>query len=270
MGQLFQFEFRKLFRQKSFYICGAVLIGLVLISALTMNLLLELSQSLDQGFMDANGVSISVTGDNEVFTGLYMMLGAIASSNFSIVLAVFISLFVCSDYTNGTLKNVIARGYGRTHIYASKYIASLVAATIYTICCWLTGFLSGTAFWGVGQIAAYSSVSEYISILLLQLLGVFAYTSLFFFIAALFKKTGGAIAVGVVGPLMLYMGISMFDALIQEKSFTFADYWLDNCFAEIASTSVPSNVMTRCLVCFIVYIIVFTLCGHIIGRKNEV
>lgn len=147
MSRLLKFEFRKLFRQKSFYICGIILLGLILLTTFTMNLLLEMSQSM----IEADGVSVTVMGDESTFTGLYMLATALSNSNFSIVFAVFVSLFVCSDHTNDTLKNVIAKGYGRVPIYASKYIVSLVAATVYTVFCWLTGFLSGTALWGRRQ-----------------------------------------------------------------------------------------------------------------------
>lgn len=100
MGQLFRFEFRKLFRQKSFYICGCVLIGLILLTAVTLNMI----YSLSQGNMEAGGVTVSASDDGFLYTGIYMLVGAVSSSNFTIVLAVFLSLFVCSDYTNGTLK----------------------------------------------------------------------------------------------------------------------------------------------------------------------
>lgn len=149
MGQLFRFEFRKLFRQKSFYICGCVLIGLILLTAVTLNMI----YSLSQGNMEAGGVTVSASDDGFLYTGIYMLVGAVSSSNFTIVLAVFLSLFVCSDYTNGTLKNIIARGYSRTRIYAVKYMVSLAATTVYTIVCWLTGFFAGTAFWKVGSLS---------------------------------------------------------------------------------------------------------------------
>ena len=267
MNRLLKFEFRKLFRQKSFYICGAVMIGLILLSAFTMNLLLDMSQSMMES---SDGVSVAITGNDYGVSGLYMLATALSNSNFSIVFAIFASLFVCSDYTNGTLKNVIARGYGRVPIYASKYIVSLIAATIYTIFCWIAGFLSGTAFWGVGSLLENDTAWSFISILLLQLLAVYAYTSMFFLISALLKKTGGAIAVGIVAPLVIIMIISMIDALLHNESFSILDYWLDNCFVNVSAISVSSDIMVRCLVCFLIYTVLFTVGGHLIGSKNEV
>ena len=197
-----------------------------------------------------------------------MLVGAVSSSNFTIILAVFLSLFVCSDYTNGTLKNIIARGYSRTRIYAVKYMVSLAATTVYTIVCWLTGFLAGTAFWKVGSLSG--TTGDLVITLLLQLLGNFAYTSLFFLIAVLFKKTGGSIAVGIIGPLVLSMIISLADTLTHKKSFDFADYWLDNCMVETATDLMASNMITRCLICFLIYAVLFYVISIFVGRRNEV
>ena len=239
MGQLFRFEFRKLFRQKSFYICGCVLIGLILLTAVTLNMI----YSLSQGNMEAGGVTVSASDDGFLYTGIYMLVGAVSSSNFTIVLAVFLSLFVCSDYTNGTLKNIIARGYSRTRIYAVKYMASLAATTCYTIVCWLTGFLAGTAFWEVGSLSG--TTGDLVITLLLQLLGI-------------------------IGPLVLSMIISLADTLTHKKSFDFADYWLDNCMVETATDLMASNMITRCLVCFIIYAVLFYVISIFVGKRTEV
>jgi ABC-2 type transport system permease protein len=266
MNRLLKFEFRKLFRQKSFYICGAIMLGLIFISALTMNLMYEVSQNLIEVTDEVNIMANFDSG----LSGLYMLSTALSNSNFTIIFAVFISLFVCGDYTNGTLKNVIARGYGRISIYISKYLVSLIAATIYTIFCWVIGFLSGTVLWGVGSLPANETTLNFVTILLVQLLSAYAYTSMFFLIAALLKKTGGSIAVGIIAPVVIVMIISLLDVLTNKITFSFSDYWLDNCFINISATSVPSDIMLRCFACFLIYTVIFAVAGHLIGTRNEV
>ncbi len=242
------------------------MLGLILLSAVTMNLMYEISQSVVDVTDEVTITSEIITG----FSGLYMLSTALSNSNFTIVFAVFISLFVCSDYTNGTLKNIIARGFGRISIYASKYIVSLTAATLYTIFCWVMGFLSGTIFWGAGSLAENETILNFAVILLVQLLSVYAYTSMFFLISTLLKKTGGSIAVGIIAPVVIVMIISLLDALMNKENFSFSDYWLDNCFIELAATSVASDVMVRCFVCLLIYTIIFTVAGHLVCSKNEV
>lgn len=242
------------------------MLGLIFLSAVTMNLMYEVSQNLIEVTDE-----VSITSDiYSGLSGLYMLSTALSNSNFTIVFAVFISLFVCGDYTNGTLKNVIARGYGRIPIYVSKYLVSLIAATIYTIICWAVGFFSGTVLWGVGSLPSNETTLNFAVILLIQLLSAYAYTSMFFLIAALLKKTGGSIAVGIIAPVVIVMIISLLDVLTNEKTFSFADYWLDNCFINISATSVPSDIMLRCFVCFLIYTVIFSVAGHLIGTRNEV
>ncbi len=267
MNRLFKFEFRKLFRQKSFYICGGIAVGLILLSAFTMNLLLSFSQNAT---VSADGVAVAVVADDTAFSGLYMLASALSGSDFSIILAVFVALFVCGDYNNGTLKNIIAKGYNRSSIYVSKYMVSLIASTMLACVCWLAGLLSGTAFWGIGELPADGSVCNFVIILQLQLLSIYAYTSLFFMISALLKKAGGAIAVGIIAPLVVVMIISMADAFINSETFSLSKYWLDNCYSDLAVTSLPSDTAVRCLVCFAIYIVVFTTAGHLAYRRHEV
>lgn len=262
MNRLLKFEFRKLFRQKSFYICGAIMVGMILLSTVTINMMMDIMASADG----------SITTGMEGYMGyhgLQMLADALNNSSLSIILAVFLPLYVCSDYTSDTLKNIIAKGYGRVSIYASKFIVSLTAVTIYVLICWLTGFLSGTAFWGAGSLGD-SSAGEFILVLLTQLLLAYAYTAFFFFIGVTLRKGGGAIAVGIVGPIVLNLIISFVDAFWDKKSFTLADYWLDNMMINASSTSLTSEVMTRSIVTALIYIIVFGVGAHLIGRKHQV
>ena len=66
------------------------------------------------------------------------------------------------------------------------------------------------------------------------------------------------------------MIISLADTLTHKKSFDFADYWLDNCMVETATDLMASNTITRCLVCFIIYAVLFYLISIFVGKRTEV
>ena len=89
MNNLLKFEFRKLFNQKSFYICTGVMLALSFIAMLFNKALAENS--------DLNTV---------MPTAKSALLSAISSSNFTIICGIFIALFVCTDYDQQTIKNV--------------------------------------------------------------------------------------------------------------------------------------------------------------------
>lgn len=263
MNRLLKFEFRKLFRQKSFYICGAIMVGMILLSVFSLNIILDTLSSPEGEMLAGSGMDAYMG-----YHGLQMLADALNNSSISIILAVFLSLYVCNDYTSDTLKNIIAKGYGRVSIYASKFIVSLTAATIYTVVCWLTGFLSGTAFWGVGTLDG--TVGDLILVLIVQLLVVYAYTALFFFIGVALRRGGGAIAVGIVGPVVLNLILSFIDVIWTDKSFQVSNYWIDSLLVTVSHTVITSDMLTRGIVTSLIYVAILGVCAHLIGRRHQV
>lgn len=265
MNRLLKFEFRKLFRQKSFYICGAILVGLLLF----MSAALYAAEGFSMASTDG-GISVEVDENAGFgFNGLEMLVSSLANSSFSVVLAVFLALFICNDHTNDTLKNIIARGYSRLSIYASKFMVSLAAATIYVACCWLCSFLSGTFFWGVGTLDN-GSAADFIAVLAAQLLLIYAYTAVFFFLSVLLRKNASSISMCILGPMVLELVLNILDMVFKDKSFYFVDYWLDSILINISAASVPSDILTRSVICSVLYLAVFGICGHLIGRTHQV
>lgn len=267
MNQLLKFEFRKLFRQKSFYICGAILVGLLLITTVSINFLMDINNQMIQ--TGDGSVSMGIEGYAD-YNGLKMVTCALSECNISIFLAVILSLYICSDYTNDTLKNVIAKGYSRVSIYASKFIVSMVTVTIYTVFCWLAAFVSGTAFWGVGTLDEGATAGSFILALFVQLLIIYAYTAVFFFLCVLLRKTSGSIAVGILAPLVINLLLTFLDALFHKKNFQLSDYWLDSLLAQSNGACLPSEIVTRGIICSLIYFVVFAVCGHLVGRRHQV
>ena len=88
MGKLLHFEFHKLIRQKSFYICLAVAVAMLFISTYTTYL------------MQKDAVDVSQMG----IDGMSVMIGAVSGGTLSMVIGVFVPLFVCEDYVSGTIR----------------------------------------------------------------------------------------------------------------------------------------------------------------------
>ena len=102
MNNLIKFEFRKLFKSKSFYICLLICIGLVLLSGLTTKIMVESREVID-------------------LPSKYSMLqGAVSFGNITLISAIYTALFVCEDESSNTLKNIYAKGYTRGNVFISK------------------------------------------------------------------------------------------------------------------------------------------------------
>lgn len=89
MNQLLRFEFRKLLRQKSYYIC----LG-------TSFLFLFLNAVIAQQFSSGKGPAI---------TGFDSLQGTIGGLSFTLLLSISVALFISDDYAGGTIKNVFAK-----------------------------------------------------------------------------------------------------------------------------------------------------------------
>ena len=105
MSKLLHFEWRKLWRQKSLYICFGFGLLIIFLSVLSL-------KSFD----------ILDTAMNMVYLAL--------NNGFTVFLGIFIALFICQDYNQQTIKNIYARGYGRNAVFFSKYLISLFVTVL--------------------------------------------------------------------------------------------------------------------------------------------
>ena len=215
MFKLLNFEFRKLIRQKSFYICIAAMLALLVGSAYTTELMTAKS-----------GV------EDPSLSGISYLMEAISGSALSAVLAVFIPLFICEDYASGTIRNIITRGFSRLEMFIAKLIAVLAATVLMTAVCLAAAYLVGTAFWGAGE---PSLGSEQIKILLCQLAVIAAYATMFFAISSMLQKVGGSIAICLILPMAAVILLSLADAALAEREIELSGYWIENLGRSLAS-----------------------------------
>lgn len=228
MFKLLNFEFRKLIRQKSFYICIAAMLALLIGSAYTTELMTAKS-----------GV------EDPSLSGISYLMEAISGSALSAVLAVFIPLFICEDYASGTIRNIITRGFSRLEIFIAKLIAVLAATVLMTAVCLAAAYLVGTAFWGAGE---PSLGSEQIKILLCQLAVIAAYATMFFAISSMLQKVGGSIAICLILPMAAVILLSLADAALAEREIELSGYWIENLGRSLASVEAEAEDIKKALI----------------------
>ena len=250
MGKLLHFEFHKLIRQKSFYICLAVAVAMLFISTYTTYL------------MQKDAVDVSQMG----IDGMSVMIGAVSGGTLSMVIGVFVPLFVCEDYVSGTIRNIVTRGYTRLGIFLAKLIAVLFASAIMTIVCMAAGYLVGVLFCAPGEqpFDAYT-----VKILLCQLAVMLAEASLFYAISTDLQKTGGAIAICLVLPMVLTIVLALADTALAEKEIQLSGYWLERINGTLAVFDVKSEDMKKALLTALSYFVVTTVGSFVAIAKKE-
>ena len=267
MRQLIAFEFRKLVRSKAIYICMIVMavlhIASVLIAKSTMDLMTSMAG-------DIYGL------DSEMFaySGLKYLISACSGANMTIFFGIFVTIFVCSDFTEGTIKNIVARGFNREKIFFAKSIAISTGSIVFGLASMLVSFVCGTIAFGAGKGFNFDMVLQ----ILVQLLALVAYTMLNVLLGVLFGKLGGALTLGIIIPIVSPLIFQLLDlciVLLAKDASTatqdfFSRFTVSTNLGNISSIGVPGKDVAFAAVIFGVYICLFSLLGVLAIRKKEV
>ncbi len=249
MNKLISFEARKLRKSKYYYILTAVSVLLVLIPILTAQLL--------------NNYITSSTGEKLTVSAYSMAKSSLNESYFYIV-AIFTAMFVVDDVTQGTMKNIIGKGYSREQVYFSKYLVSLGAVLLMSLLTVAVSFFSSWIIWGNSE-----PIGDNVPLIVLgQLLGVAAYHALFFTVSYFFGKTGPAISVCLLGPMLVSLVLSLINLLLKKSDFKLSDYWLANLHENFTGDTDTSMILPGILL-LACYTAAGILLGLVFCKKKE-
>lgn len=250
MKNLIKFEFRKLFRQKSFYVIMTIITALPLLFAA----LIRYTES---------GIDSS---DNGIGAWEFTSMG-VMNSNFTMVFGIFVSLFVCEDFVHDILKNFFAKGYSRTKLYFAKYIVTLTAMLIIFTVMSVSSFITVTVMWDTG------AAENYPELILSQLGVLLGYHAFFFALSVIIGRTGGAIAIGIVAPLVISLLLQLASLLTDQVfgvNINYSAYWLDGL---LSTAQNPDLSLTKHLLTVLYaqgYTVGCFLLGLAVHRRKQV
>lgn len=256
MKKLLQFEFRKLCRQKSFYICMAIMLGMLLMTAVLLNALQKIE------LPETDGIDVSVTVEQT--STVEFLLGALPNASFVTVAGIFAVLFVSADHEQQILKNVLARGYSRKSVCTAKLIVLLAAATAFVAVTMLAALGIGAAYYGKSQWSG-----KVFALLGVQYAAALANVTLAFAIASIIRKTGAAIAGVIVLPSVVDLALSLVDSYLKLEKLTLSKLWLSSFMNEATSLATDTRHIAAYTVGSLVYIAPFAVVSIHFSEKNE-
>jgi len=248
MEKLLKLEFRKLFHQRAFYICLAIIVIITVVQVcVTWNY--RVNEDIDRvGYVQDSLINCGTTFD------------------FTIILGVFAALFVSEDYSAGTIRIIVSRGFSRTAVYFSKLITLCCAALIMLLGCWLSAYISAKIVYD-GAHAALNVM--FLVIMLAQLLLILAYACLYNACAILAQKSGSAIAVCVVLPIIISVAITLLEKAFSEAELEASRYWLEYLLSALSIVSAEKDAIWDAFKCAPIYITVSVLSGWLLTYKRE-
>ena len=251
MLQLIKFEFRKIFRSKYMYIIFGI--GLV-VTLLTVSLI---------GFTNA---MLEELGQPTVpYSGYYAGKSALTSA-FALMTGIFVGIFACEDFSQGTNKNIIGKGYNRLSLFYSKYIVSLILCVGYAIILVLLSLGLGYAIYGDGGMSVDDNVAV---IFICQLVCVIAYHAFFFAVSYSLARTAPAIVINIVVPSVLEIIIAIIDILINSEEFLLANFVIDGALANLSATYTNTDIILPSMLVLVGYIALSNGLGILFARKKQ-
>lgn len=235
MIRLLKLQLRNIFLNKLFYICLLLTIATPIVTLITVNSFKAISP--------------------KVFPEIKSFL----ASEVGIVGVIFIAIFACLDFNEGTTKNIIARGYTRTQLLLSKYIATLIGLFImYIVTIILTFIFFAKNGLGYESSMLYSFINS--------IVGIIAYTIFYTTMSFLLEKNGSAIIACLFIPNILSIGLGLIDSKLK---LNISNYWIDNVSNQFLKKPTLQNLLWSILF-YGIYIVAFSIIGTQILKKKEI
>lgn len=122
--------------------------------------------------------------------------------------ALFTSMFLGTEYSDGTIRNKIVVGHTRTDIYLANLI-TVFTATLLMMLVWLAGALVGIPTLGPWQMGILGLLIN----LMIAVLFAAAFSSIFTFICMLSTNKAAAVLISI----LLFLGLLVFTSILYNK-----------------------------------------------------
>lgn len=267
MKNLIRTDIYKMLHMKSLYVCGFICLALSVASLY----LLEFSSIILTESMNEFGSDPSLTAALAELSGSGQSWLAFGSSTL-LFSAIIISLFVGSEFAQGTIKNTASKSFSRTKIYLSKVIVSVATTTVLLVLNGVLTILFATILWGFGSVDA-SYYMHIAKVIVTQLLLNAAYISVYVFICFTLKKSGASIAINILLINFASIVVSLLDLLINKITgfeTTLTDYLISTNIMFVGDAASTNGDIIQGLLVAIVFLALTCALGCLSFHKSDI
>lgn len=265
MSRLLKADFRKLFTSKSFWVCAIIILLLGMVNVAIIELVTSVvdwtMKNAEMTVEDMISMQASLSLLPSDAWGITKM--SFSDTNLAIMMSIAMMLFITGEYTSGTFKNTVARGFSRTSIYFSKLTVSLVIMVIFAVLYVASGTILAGILWGKwGEISAETVCLT----LLINTVELVALTTTLTMMLLLFKSNGAAIA--VILALIMFLPSILNVLTVMNMDLRLGQYWIPSTpgYTEIFVTEGQIWIP---LVISAAYLIIPTIIGVLTFKKRD-
>ena len=264
MRNLLRADFYKLKRSKAFWICALVGVVIAVLTVVAMHATINrgLAQGTgSRGYAEAQAMSASASA--------VWVITQFLPQDFIVLLAgVFTSVFVTTEFGDGTIKNTLSRGAERVKVLATKFIACTVASLVILAAALVALIAAGSIAWGFDP-QGTSTAGGFIGMVALQALLLVGFVAVFTFVGMTIRSVGGSLATTIIATMMLGTLLEALNALFN-STVDLTQYWLDGSVSALATTSPASGDVVRGVVVAFVWGVASLVGGAVLFDRRDV
>ena len=238
----------------------------------------EAQRMLDLGFSGSDKEQIVIPGSFGVHLNakdpFNPTVPEVFSSSFGeglieVLIGILIAAFLAKEYSEGTIKNILAYGKNRSEFYLSKFIAIVVAIIVILFCLILIPTIGSFIINGWGEPFKTSQLVRMIVSFFLTVISNASVAALLMIIAISVKSNGGTIGI-TVGMFVLFPSIISFIYGLNkvfDKIYEITPYYNN----KVAISLYASNGdLIKSLIVSLITIIISLFVGIQIFKKQDV
>lgn len=251
MRNILNGEWYKWKKNKAFWICLLSAVGMILLVYLTMT---------------AAGQAMGAGGDVLQETGISGMAEQFAGGGLvTMFSAIFLCIWVISDYTHGAMKNVVGKGYSRVQVFLAKYLFGTLITALMNLVVFLAILIIGLILIGIQHAGSLFFQNLFLYFGLQLLFGV-AVSSII--IAVCEWSRNMAAGIGITMALIIFSPLLMqgLDLLLSAMQLKIAisGYWILNLMADCPTEAFTSEFLLH----GIVISVIWTLLPFVLGAAH--
>lgn len=278
MINLLSAEFYKLRKSKGIYIGVLVAAALVLLLYWSLVMIDKINQgeiangtagvivSPNAGDAGASGTPQSMLQEIGVIGVLQQMFGG---HFVGIIAAVLVSIFVIREYSAGTIKNLVGKGYSRFAIFTAKLIPVLMLMLVFESVVALVTICLGIPFmgWELFAATAWEDVAVYIG---LQLMFGAAVAAIYMLVGELTRNLAAGISVSI-GALMFSTTLTAgLDLVFHQMEIEPSKYWVLDLVAACPTVDFSAEFLVRSVLVSAVWFVIAAALGVLHFKRTDV
>lgn len=231
---------------------------------------LESSSSENASIVKAGNMGFHIDS-KDIFnpTGKEIFHGSFGSGAIEILMSVLIGAMVASEYSSGTIKNMLAYGKKREHYYISKLLAIGVGLTVILGIMVALATVVCTFMFGWGQPFSNDQLIHILKVFCAAVIVGISVSSLLMLLATLVKSNGTTIGIGIVVLVLLPTIVSF---LYGKYNWFDKIYEVTTAYNWTVATSIraTNDGILKSIVVSLVTILIATASGMMIFKKQDI